>query len=94
MKMLSEEELQQVLGGVKTGDYKDGKVYIKFPSIASGFSGYYGCDEIEKLCNDYYSLKAYITPSVTQDIKDAVKGLYQKNNRAIPSVVSEMLGIN
>ena len=86
---LNDEELSSVTGGVKTGDMKDGKVYIKFPLFLSSMSGYYGCDEVEALANQYIGFKSAIQPYITKDMIDAVKNLYEVNKRAMPIVVSQ-----
>ena len=90
---LTDEELKIVLGGTTNGEFKDGKVYIKFPGIAASFSGYYDCDGIEKLVNDFYAYKQLITPQVNNEARKAVKELYEQSGRTIPEKVKEVLGL-
>lgn len=91
--MLSDEELKTVIGGVTTGDVKDGKVYIQMPGIAASMSGYYDCDGIEQLANQYSPYSFLIASQVTDDIRNAIIKLYNDSNRAMPSNVKKMLGI-
>ena len=94
-KELVEQELEKVSGGFgeKTGDMKDGKVYIKFPLIAASFSGYYDCDGLEKLATQYASYAALIKNYVDNDIRTAVTKLYSYHNRTIPDTVKNLLGM-
>ena len=86
---LKDEELNHVTGGAKTGDIKGNKVYIQFPLFLASMSGYYGCDEIENLVNQYIGYKELIKNYITPEMIKAVKDLYDINNRAIPTTVSE-----
>lgn len=87
--LLNDEELNNVTGGAKTGDIKNNKVYIQFPLFLASMSGYYGCDEVESLANQYISIKELIKDYINQDMIKAVKDLYDINKRAMPTVVSE-----
>lgn len=90
---LTDEQLKDVVGGVNTGEFKDGKVYIEFPGIAASFTGYYNCEEIESLVKDFYPYRKLITPQVNNSIREAVKELYKQNSRTIPENVKTTLGM-
>lgn len=88
---LNEEELAKVLGGVKTGDEKDGAIYFEFPSFLSSMSGYYTCSDIEKLCEDYYAYRSLISLYMNDTIRNAIKKLY--GNNLIPQKVKDVTGV-
>ena len=90
---LNDEELSAVTGGEKTGDKKDGKVYIQMPGIAASMSGYYDCDGLEKLAIQFGAWSSLIATQVTDEIRQAVIGLYKDSNRTMPENVKKILGI-
>ena len=92
-QILNDEELNVVTGGEKTGDKKDGKVYIQMPGIAASMSGYYDCDGLEKLAIQFGAWSALIASQVTEEIRQAVIGLYKDSNRTMPENVKKILGI-
>lgn len=93
LKQLSDDELKSVVGGIKTGEIKDDKVYLNFPLILSNLSGWYNCEEIEALCSQYISFKSYIKPYIDSNVRIAVVTLYNNCKKDIPDVVKELLGI-
>lgn len=92
---LNDNELKNVVGGINTGELKNGKVYIKVSGLASLVlkSGYYGIEDIEGLANQYYDSREMIKPYIGSDIKNAVQKLYDTNSAAMPIKVKEFLGL-
>lgn len=80
--------------GMKTGDFNEsGEVYIKFPGIVSNLSGFYGCEKLEKLCEQSGSYKGMVKSFMTKDVIQAVTALYEKSKKKMPDVVRSFLGI-
>ena len=92
---LNENDLKDVVGGFgeKTGDVKNNQVYIKMPGIAAGYSGYYTCEKLEALADQFISFAGLITPNITKDIKDAVNKLYEINGKTMTNNVKTLMGI-
>ena len=89
---LSPEELSIVNGGYVTGEFdEDGRVYVQFPSIVSGYSGFYNTEELEGLCTTYSSLASVIKSFVDDNVRSAVVTLYANEGKEIPQVVKKML---
>lgn len=89
-KTLTDDELNEVTGGKNsTGDVKDNKVYFQFPFPFTSMSGFYSCEEVETLATNFGAYKEQIKSALTPDMISAVNKLYQINNKAIPTVVSD-----
>lgn len=93
-ELLTDEELDGVSGGVKSGEFNsDGKVYIKFPLIVNSFSGYYNTAELESLATQYAPYASMIASGVTPEMRNAITSLYEKENKTMPDNVKTLLGL-
>ena len=90
---LTDQALKDIVGGAKTGDVKNNKVYITFPAPYTFMSKYYGVQDVEDLATQFYAYKDLIKEAITDSIKQAIINLYQINGATMSDTVCEFLGI-